>query len=83
MRVSRVVAAIASAAAIFVLRFVIALLREGPPAVCYRVVPIVGWVEKHCHRKVSSGVYADEDRCAPEDKRSDYYVGLLENEKYV
>ena len=81
MRVSRVVAAIASAAAIFVLRFVIALLREVAPAACYRVVH--GRVEKHCHRKVSSGVYADEDRCAPEDKRSDYYVGLLENEKYV
>jgi len=65
------------------LRFLIALLREGPPAVCYWIVPIVGRAEKPCHRKVSSGIHADEDRCVPADKCSDYYVGLLENEKYV
>jgi hypothetical protein len=35
-----VVAAIALAAAAFMLRFLIALLREGAPSVCYWVVPV-------------------------------------------
>jgi hypothetical protein len=35
-----VVAAIALAGAAFMLRFLIALLREGAPSVCYCVVPV-------------------------------------------
>jgi hypothetical protein len=35
-----VVAAIALAATAFMLRFLIALLREGAPSVCYWVVPV-------------------------------------------
>ncbi|HWY22740.1 MAG TPA: hypothetical protein VNX26_16045 [Candidatus Acidoferrum sp.] len=76
-----VVAAIALAAATFMLRFLIALLREGAPTVCYWIVPVPGRPEKECHIVLSS-IYADEDCCASEDRRSDYYE-LLENENHV
>jgi hypothetical protein len=81
-----VVAAIALAAATFMLRFLIALLREGAPTVCYWIVPVPGRPEKECHLRVLSSIYADEDCCASEDRRedrrSDYYE-LLENENHA
>jgi hypothetical protein len=70
MRGVWVVAAIALAAAAFMLRFLIALLREGTPAACYWVVPARGRPEKGRNLPVLRGIYPDEDRRVPEDKRS-------------
>jgi hypothetical protein len=77
-----VVAAIALAATTFMLRFLIALLREGAPTVCYWILP-VRELEKERHLQVLSGIHVDEDCSAPEDKGRDYYVELLENENYA
>ena len=78
-----VVTAIALAAAAFMLRFLIALLREGAPTVCYWVLPVRGRPEKECRLKVLSSIYVDEDCRVPEDKSSDHCVELLENEDYA
>jgi hypothetical protein len=77
------VATIALAAATFMLGFLIALLREGAPTVCYWVVPVRGRIEKKHHLKVLSSIYVDEDCRARENKRSDYDSDLLENENYA
>lgn len=78
-----VVAGIALAAAAFMLRFLIALLREGAPSVSYWIVPVRGQPEKTCHPEILSSIYADEDCRARENKRSDYDAELLENENYA
>jgi hypothetical protein len=78
-----VVAGIALAAAAFMLRFLIALLREGAPSVSYWIVPVRGGPEKECHLEVLSSIYADEDCRARENKRSDYDAELLEKENYA
>ena len=74
-----VVAAIALAAAAFMLRFLIALLREGAPSVWYWVVPVRRERQKARRLEVPSGIYFDEDRRATETGGADYRLGLLEN----
>jgi hypothetical protein len=76
------IAAIALAAAVFMLRFLIALRREGAPSVCYWVVPVLGRPEKESDLKVR-GIYVDEDCRVPEDTRSNYYLEFLEDENYA
>jgi len=79
-----IVAAIALAAATFMLGFLIALLREGAPTVCYWILPVHGRPDKGRHLTVLSGIYADKDcRVAEDEERCDYYVELLENENYA
>jgi hypothetical protein len=62
-----VVATIALAGAAFMLRFLMALLREGPPSVCYWVVPMRRAPEKECHLKALRGIYFHEDCRAVSD----------------
>ena len=76
-------AAIAVTGTAFMVWFLLALLRERAPSVCYWVVPGRRRPEKHRHPGALCGIYAGEDCRAPEGKRSDYYVELLENEVYA
>ena len=62
------------------LRFLVALMREGAPSVCWGIVQFVYDLKKSAPRKVLSGIYADKERRVPEHKRSAYNVSLLENE---
>ena len=74
---ARVVAAIALAAAVFMLRFLIALLSEGAPSVCY-------WIVAVRRELVADGSYVDKDYDAPEYNRSVCCPELLvENEDHV
>jgi len=77
-----VVAAIALAGAAFMLRFLMALLREGPPSVCYWVVPVRRAPEKGCHLIALRGIYFDDD-CRAMRGGSTCSGELLENEKYA
>ena len=54
-----VVAAIALAAVAFMLTFLIALLREGAPSVCYRVVPVRREPERELVEILSSNCMDD------------------------
>src|ERR1022692_2484571 len=54
-----VVAAIALAAVAFMLTFLIALLREGAPSVCYRVVPVRREPERELVEILSSNYMHD------------------------
>lgn len=81
MGTASVVAAIGFAAVVFMLRFLIALLREAPPAVCYWVVP----VRQNPERTVLqcwSGNYVDDDCRQEAWKRGHDRVELLENENH-
>jgi hypothetical protein len=75
-------AAIAVTGTAFMVWFLLGLLHECA-SVCYWVVPARRRREKHRHLAVLRGIYAEEDCRAPEGKRSDYYVELLENEVYA
>jgi hypothetical protein len=75
------IAAIALAAAAFMLRFLIALLREGAPSVCYWVVPVRREPEKDVHLKALGGIYFDDECCATD--RDDYHLEFLENEGHA
>jgi hypothetical protein len=77
-----VVATIALAGAAFMLRFLMALLREGPPSVCYWVVPMRRAPEKECRLKALRGIYFDDDCRAARDG-SACCGELLENENYA
>ena len=76
-----VVAAIALAAAAFMLRFLIALLREGAPSVCYWVVPVRRGQEKEVHLKALGGIYFEDECCATHP--DDYHLEFLENEGHA
>jgi hypothetical protein len=56
-----VVAAIALAGALFMLRFLMALLSEEPPSVGYWVVPMRRAPEKERHLAALRGMYFDGD----------------------
>src|ERR1700680_2761620 len=77
------VAAIALAGATFMLRFLIALLREGAPSVCYWVGSIRREPEKERYLEFLSGIYVDEDCPATEGNCSAHYLELLEKENYA
>jgi hypothetical protein len=74
-----VVAAIALAATAFMLRFLIALLREDAPSVCYWLVPVLE-PEKEQQPKALRGIYFEDDRPATKSNRGDYRLELMENE---
>ena len=74
-----IVAAIALGAAAFMLRFLMALVREGASSVCYWVVP----ARREPQRPALAANYADYDFRAPECNPSECNVGLLENENYA
>ena len=78
-----IVAAIALAATVFMLMFLIALLRESAPSVCYWVVPVCREVEKEKHLKVLRGIYFDDDCPATESDCGDYRLELMENEHHA
>ena len=79
-----VIAAIALAGAAFMLRFLMALLREGAPSVGYWVVPVRrGPQKKEVHLEALRGIYFDDDCRATENHRSAGCVELLERENYA
>jgi hypothetical protein len=78
-----VVAAFALAGASFMVRFLVALLREGAPPACYLVVPIRWEPEKRSHLKALGGIYFDDDAGAAECNRGDDYLEFLENEGHA
>ncbi len=77
-----VVAAVALAGAGFMLWFLIALLRESPPSVCYWVLPARRKSEKEKDLGVLRRIYGDENCRATETNRGEYYRQLLENEDH-
>ncbi len=78
-----VIAAIALAGAAFMLRFLMALLREGAPSVCYWVVPVRRMPKKEVHLEALRGIYFDDDCRATENHRSAGCGELLERENYA
>jgi hypothetical protein len=78
-----VVTAIDLVAVVFMVRFLIALLREGAPSVCYWVVPARGEPEKYVPPKALRIIYFDDDCRPTECNRGDYYLEFLENENYA
>lgn len=78
-----VVAAIALAATAFMLRFLIALLRESAPSACYWLVAVRREPEKERHLKVSRGIYFDDDCRATASEQGDYRLELMENEHHA
>jgi len=83
MWIAWVVAGIALAAAAFMLRFIIALLRARVPSVSYWIVPVRGRLEQRRHLQVLSRIYLDQDSRVLEGKHGDWYVDSLENENYA
>jgi hypothetical protein len=79
------VAGIALSAVAFMLRFLVALLREGAPSVCYWVAPVRRGIEREAkteeERDLSfpSVVYIDDVPASTASDRGDYYLEL-ENE---
>jgi hypothetical protein len=77
------VAAIALGGVAFMLRFLIALLRERAPSICYWVVPVRREIEretrkeKERHLGFPSSIYVDEGYRSTE---SDHLYLKLENE---
>jgi hypothetical protein len=61
-----VVAAIALAGFVFMLRFLIALLREGTPSVCYWVAPLRREPEKERYLRDLKNIYVGDDYLATE-----------------
>jgi hypothetical protein len=78
-----VVAAIALAATAFMLRFLIALLRESAPSVCYWLVPVHRELEKEGELRVLRGIHFDDDCRAAESDRGDDRLELMENEHHA
>ena len=77
-----VIAAIALAGAGFMLRFLIALLREGAPSACYWVVPVRRKPEKEKDFEALRRIYVDEKCRAIEANQSECYGQLLGNENH-
>jgi hypothetical protein len=76
-------AAIAVTGAGFMLWFLLGLVGDKAPSVCYWVLPVRGRPKKGRHLEFLGGIYVDQDCRAPKEKRSDYYVELLENEGHA
>jgi|SRR5271166_2065343 len=74
------IAGIAFAATVFMLGFLVALLREDEPSVCYWVVPVRREPEKEEHLTVLRGIYFADDCRATENNRAGCGFQLLEND---
>jgi hypothetical protein len=77
------VAAVALAGVAFMLRFLAALLREGAPSVCYRVVMVDRKPEKDEPLRALRGIRFGDDVRATTSDRGDYRGELSENEHYA
>jgi hypothetical protein len=75
--------AITCAGIIFMIRFLIALLREKPSSVCYWVVPVAREPEEEEHNDAVNGVYFDDECCGMKCNRGDNYLEFLENEGHA
>jgi hypothetical protein len=75
-----IVAAIGVGAAVFMLWFLFALLREGAPSVSYWAVPVLR--KKRETFRILDARYEDRSFCETTDGRSDYRVNLLENQNH-
>jgi hypothetical protein len=79
------VAAIALAGVAFMLRFLMALLRESAPSVCYWVIPVHREIERETetekkrHLAFPGVIHVDEDPRLNESDHGNYYLEL-ENE---
>ncbi len=78
-----VVAAIALAAAAFMLRFLMALLREGAPSVCYWVVPVRREPEKEKTLKFCAASILTTIAARQQATVGDYRLELMENEHHA
>jgi hypothetical protein len=76
-------AAIGLTGAAFMVWFLLALLCEGALSACYRLAPVRREEAKGSLLKELSCIYVDDASHAPECKRSEHYVKLLENEGYA
>jgi hypothetical protein len=74
------VAGIALSAVAFMLRFLVALLREEAPSVCYRVVMVGREPKKNEPLRVLRGICFDDDGRTTESNRGGYRSELSENE---
>jgi hypothetical protein len=83
MWVALVVAVIDCLAVGFMVRFLIALLREGAPSICYWVVLVRREPEKEGRQKVLNSIYRDGDCSPTKSDHGDYRLELLENENYA
>lgn len=81
MWASWVIAGIAFTGTAFMLRFLMALLREGAPSVCYWVTPGRREARIGKHPDVLRGICFDEE-CAAEGSRP-FSAELLEVENYA
>jgi hypothetical protein len=79
MGAASVVAAIGFGGAVFMLWFLLALLREGAPSVCCWVVPVRRKPPREAFQ-VLSIAYEGGDCCETGTNRSELRVELLENE---
>lgn len=77
-----IIATIALASAGFMLWFLSALLRESPPSVCYRVLPVRRKPEKEKDSGVLRRIYGDENCRATVTNQGEYHRQSLENENY-
>jgi hypothetical protein len=77
-----IVTAITSAATAFMLRFLIALLREGAPSVCYWVVPVRRKPEREIVGVLRSDDI-DDDGTALGHIHRECHLELLENDNYA
>lgn len=77
-----IVTAIASAATAFMLRFLVAMLRESAPSVCYWVVPVRRKPEREMVGVLRSDDVVDDGR-ALEYIHGECHLELLENDNYA
>src|ERR1700733_4916717 len=77
------VAAIAFAATAFMLRFLIALLSENAPSVCYWLAPVRREPEKEPDFKVLHGIYFDDDCHQTRSQHGDDTLELMEKKHHV
>jgi hypothetical protein len=78
-----VIVAIALAATAFMLRFLIALLLESAPSVCYWLVPVRREPEKERQLQVLRGVCIEDACRMTENDSGDYRRELTENEHHA
>jgi hypothetical protein len=66
----------------FMLRFLMAWLRESAPSVCYWVVPVRREIQRETatkkkrHLRCPSSIYVDEDSCQSESEHGDCCLEL-------
>jgi hypothetical protein len=82
MEVAIIFAAIALMGVGFMVWFLIALLREGVPSICYWVVPVRRERESHIPATLTR-IHVDDGCLATQFKYDDYYLESLENEGHA